>query len=375
MPLFDFTGNAVVTTLGSGIDAMALSFTLSEASGWPDGSDGNWTTTIDQDGDNEEKILCGNRTGLVVTVVQRGYDGTTPLPHDTSELVKHTINAVWSKETSQHIHVTSRDDHTQYLNTIRHDVPARHGSGSIADNAIIASKIAPDAVTEPKIATDAVTATQIATGAVGTDELADGAVNRINLFQDEVRAIAHSGTEPSIANSLLWYDPNTEEWNIWDPESVSWVQVDVQSLRTAAYASVERSGTEPISSGFFTPQVLTPNVLNEDNDGMTDLGGDASRITPNTPGRYLCTVGAGYEGIIGETWDVTLGFRFNGDDLTWDNITSGRTVGIAGKALVGTLDYPFNGTTDYIEAVATHNKGSSTTIELRRLSLLWVARL
>lgn len=100
------------------------------------------------------------------------------------------------------------DDHTQYLNIARHDVPARHPTTAIADGAITTAKLAAGAVATGNLADGAVTTAKLAAGAVATGNLADGAVTTDKLASGvygtnitNVGASASAGTSATIARS------------------------------------------------------------------------------------------------------------------------------------------------------------------------------
>lgn len=90
-----YSGNAVQTTLVSGIAADALTFELADATGHPTGSNGPFVEVIDPGTVSEEKILCDSRSGAVVTVNAsgRGYDGSSATTHATGAVVYHSISA------------------------------------------------------------------------------------------------------------------------------------------------------------------------------------------------------------------------------------------------------------------------------------------
>lgn len=79
---YHILGGGKITTLASGIDASALSFTVNDASGWPGVSGpGAFWVVADAFTPTEEKMLCTSRTGNVVTVTTRGVDGTSAVAH------------------------------------------------------------------------------------------------------------------------------------------------------------------------------------------------------------------------------------------------------------------------------------------------------
>lgn len=98
-----FAGAAVSTTLGAGINAAAMSFTIASATGWPDGSSGDFFVVVDRGGAAEEKIRCASRSGTTVTVATsgRGADGTSAASHSSGESVEHSFSAVDANEANK----------------------------------------------------------------------------------------------------------------------------------------------------------------------------------------------------------------------------------------------------------------------------------
>lgn len=79
---YHILGGGKITTLASGIDSSALSFTVNDASGWPGvAGPGAFWIVADAFTPTEEKMLCTSRTGNVVTVTTRGVDGTSAVAH------------------------------------------------------------------------------------------------------------------------------------------------------------------------------------------------------------------------------------------------------------------------------------------------------
>jgi len=102
------SGNAKVTTLSAPIaNGTDTSFTIADATGWPDGSVGNFVVTINSGQSDVEKMLCSSRSGTTVTVATRGYDSTTAASHASGATAAHTISAAEIDEMNQHTNATS----------------------------------------------------------------------------------------------------------------------------------------------------------------------------------------------------------------------------------------------------------------------------
>lgn len=126
----EYQGAAAATTLNGGIDSDDTTVTLTAATGWPSGGTYPFVVCIGRGTASEEKILCSSRSGNNLTVSSRGYDSTTGVAHVAGDTVEHVLDAVTVSEANRHVNDTTQDDHTQYLNTTRHDITARHAFGS-----------------------------------------------------------------------------------------------------------------------------------------------------------------------------------------------------------------------------------------------------
>ena len=89
-----YSGAAVQSALSAGITNSALTFSITPTTNWPDGSIGNFVATAEPNTSLEEKMLCSGLAGGVLTVVTRGYDGTSALAHASGAVIMHTISAI-----------------------------------------------------------------------------------------------------------------------------------------------------------------------------------------------------------------------------------------------------------------------------------------
>lgn len=224
------SGGVPATTVAAGIDGSTLTITITDATSWPTGTVGDFGVVIDRGEDTEEKCLIDSRTTTTLTVASggRGVDGTSASAHLAGAVIEHCLLARDLDEANAHLADTSLDHHTQYLNTTRHDLEARHqfgaalgtpsaaaaigtsasagtgddparedhvhviGTGAInsagmfAAGVVDSAAIATDAVGSAEIAADAVGATEIAAGAVGAGELATDAVTAAKILAGAV---------------------------------------------------------------------------------------------------------------------------------------------------------------------------------------------
>jgi microcystin-dependent protein len=102
-----YAGGAVPTTLTVLLDAVSLSATVAAFTLWPSGAGGNFVVTLGRGTSTEEKVLCSATSGTALTIVSRGYDGTTAQSHSISTVVEHTISAIDLDEANAHVNATT----------------------------------------------------------------------------------------------------------------------------------------------------------------------------------------------------------------------------------------------------------------------------
>lgn len=122
----EYVGNAAATTLNGAITAGTTAIVVTDATNWPTGSPGPFVAIIDRGLASEEKVLFSSRTGNTLTASARGFDNTSAAAHADGAAIEHGLSATDIDEVNDHVFDTTNDDHTQYLNTTRHDVEARH---------------------------------------------------------------------------------------------------------------------------------------------------------------------------------------------------------------------------------------------------------
>lgn len=116
----EYVGAAVATTLSGAITPSSTSITIDATDGWPTGAVGPFVVVLDRGTADEEKVLCSLLTGSTLSVTTRGYDDTTAVSHALGGTIEHCLDSDTIDEANAHVNDTSRDDHTQYLNTDRH---------------------------------------------------------------------------------------------------------------------------------------------------------------------------------------------------------------------------------------------------------------
>lgn len=96
----DYLGSAVATTLNGAISSSVTTIVVTSGAGLPDGSAGPFVVSIDRTTlpASEEKVIVTSRSGNTLTVLQRGYDGTTGVSHLTLASVEHVLDAMSIKQ-------------------------------------------------------------------------------------------------------------------------------------------------------------------------------------------------------------------------------------------------------------------------------------
>lgn len=123
----EYQGAAAPTMLSSGIISSDVALSVYVSTNWPTGSIGPFLIVVDQGKSNEEKILVGTRSGLTLSSLTRGVDGTTAQDHGVNASVKHIIGALDIDLVNRHAADTTQDDHTQYVhNTTARTITADH---------------------------------------------------------------------------------------------------------------------------------------------------------------------------------------------------------------------------------------------------------
>lgn len=88
----EFKGGAPAATLSGSIDDDDVSFSISDATGWPVGTN-PFVIAIDRGLANEEKMLVTTRVGTTLSAITRGYDDTTAFAHGSGATVEHVLDA------------------------------------------------------------------------------------------------------------------------------------------------------------------------------------------------------------------------------------------------------------------------------------------
>ena len=90
----EYSGAARAAAQSANINNSVLTVSADDLTGWPTGSIGPFVVTLDRGTASEEKVLAESRSGNILTLRGRGYDGTTPVSHSAGSTIEHTMSAV-----------------------------------------------------------------------------------------------------------------------------------------------------------------------------------------------------------------------------------------------------------------------------------------
>ena len=88
----EFSGAVLRTSLSANISNSASSITVVDGSTYPNGNN-PFVIVIDRGISSEEKVLISSRASNVLTVEERGYDGTTASAHTSGSFIDHVLDA------------------------------------------------------------------------------------------------------------------------------------------------------------------------------------------------------------------------------------------------------------------------------------------
>lgn len=98
-----YAGGASGVTLTASATDIATSLSVNTLVGVPNGSSGPFAICVGKGTVNEEKMLVSSASAGVMSISQRGYDGTSPRPHSAGEEVILVITAIDADEANAHV--------------------------------------------------------------------------------------------------------------------------------------------------------------------------------------------------------------------------------------------------------------------------------
>lgn len=185
----DFRGGAAKCTLHSDILADELAIVVDgDVSGWPTGASGrNFVMVLERGTAKMEKILCSALTSTTLTVVSRGYDGTSAKTHSSGTNIEHGFGATVLDDYGRHVYDTASDDHTQYIRV----------NGSRAFSALTSIAGTPVSVGTANASGSALTLAR----SDHVHDLADGSLDHAALFGAGV--VNETALNASVAGAAL----------------------------------------------------------------------------------------------------------------------------------------------------------------------------
>lgn len=113
MSLRNYSNTAVPQVLSTSVNATATTLMVSSTTTYPNPSVNPFILTIDRGTANQEVMLCTALTSTTFTV-QRGYDGTTAVPHTGGlAIIEHTSCAIDVREPNTFINTPFNSTPTQ----------------------------------------------------------------------------------------------------------------------------------------------------------------------------------------------------------------------------------------------------------------------
>jgi hypothetical protein len=83
------------------INNSVTTFSITSGTGWPTGTNGPFVATIDRGLATEEKVLVTARSGVSLTGVTRGHDGSSAQAHSNLAVIEHTLSAAMLDEANR----------------------------------------------------------------------------------------------------------------------------------------------------------------------------------------------------------------------------------------------------------------------------------
>lgn len=336
----EWAGGTIRTTLNGNINASATSITLTDGSSFPSGVK-PFVLVIDRGTAAEEKIICTSRTGNTLTVLQRGYDGSSAQSHTSGAYVEHILdaytvdqaNAMSAAMTTQGdiIYKTVTGDNTSFgrLGIGTTGYPLVSAGSAPAYQQLGQTGIASTAVTAAKINSDVAGLGLVKNGGTGAlDVNVDNSTIEIATDTVQVKNAGITGTK--IANNTI------ADTNIASGANIAYSKLN---LASAIQRSDFAVGFEPIVICTDTTRPTTGlvegQIIYETNtDRILSYNGTAW-VIEQAEGTYtptLVNINIGTTGSNTASWVYRRGLlhvrgviRFNG---TGFSITANSTISL-----------------------------------------------
>lgn len=102
-----YAGGVGTVLLTGPVTDIATSLAVTTTLGMPDGTTGRFSIQVGRGLPNEEKMLASSASGGVITIFQRGYDGTLPRAHNADEPVRMVGTSIDLDEANLHVNSAS----------------------------------------------------------------------------------------------------------------------------------------------------------------------------------------------------------------------------------------------------------------------------
>lgn len=241
----EYNGATIATTLAITISAGSTSVTLTSGATFPTGGTAPFVIAIGRDTPTEEKLLASSRAGNVLTILERGYDGTSAQAHTAGANVSHVLDA----------HTLSQVNRFANTMTTAGDL-VHKGAGTTFTRLPVGSAGLP-------LVSDGTNPTYAQLTSAG---IADGTI--VNGDVSAAAAIAYS--KLNLANSIVTGD--IVDGTILNADINAAAGIALSKLATGTAATVVLHN----ASGVPTATALTGDVT-VSNTGVTAIG--ASKVT------------------------------------------------------------------------------------------------
>ena len=302
------------TTLAGAFNIGATTFTIADdgsATTWPTSTTYDFFVTIDAGTAQEERVLCSERSGRVITVATsgRGKDSTGEKNHASGATVWPSWSATDADEANAHINSTGYDSESQSV----------HGLGS-GDGVVVGTNksqtLTAKTLTSPTISSPTITGTitgavvtsaNIVDGTITGTDIASGTITSTNILDGTI-----TGTD--IASGTIT-STNILDGTITSSDIADGTIVNADINASAAIAqskianlTTDLSGKQATITGAAT--TITGDNLTASRVLVSDASGKVAASSSITTGELALLNGLDDTG-----WDIdpgTAGGSWNG---------------------------------------------------------------
>lgn len=240
--LKDYKGSSIETTLSNAYSIANTSLTVSSGSTFPDGSSGPFVVVISRGLADEEKMLIGSRISNTLTILEKGYDGTTSQNHVNGSSVNHCLDAYTLVQANRYVNLQATKGSlvTRTASTTVTLPAGTNGYTLVADST----------------ATNGIVWQQIATAGIGAQAVTDAQVST-------TAAIALS----KLATSALPAGITITSANITNDTIVD---ADINSAAAIALSKLA-TGALPAAITVASANIISDTILNGDINSAANI--------------------------------------------------------------------------------------------------------